>query len=96
LAIYDPQDANKVAEFDRTQSASDADISNDGEWLATTTWNGWAFQIWDMDSRRFVKTVAPGGLMKTPEIDLIRFSTDGKRLIVGSRAKASISVYRFE
>jgi WD40 repeat protein len=96
LAIYDPQDANKVAEFDRTQSASDADISTDGEWLATTTWNGWAFQIWDMVSRRLVKTVAPGGLMSTPDIDMIRFSKDGKSLVVGSRVKGRIEVYRFE
>jgi len=96
LAIYDPQSANKIAEFDRAQSALDADISANGEWLATTTWNGWAFQIWDMGSRRLVTTVAPGGLMTTPEIDLIRFSPDGKSLVVGSRVKGRIAVYRFE
>jgi len=97
LAKYEASNGEVAAEFSGRYEVRDADLSPDGRWLATTTWRGLRFQIWDMHTLGPVMTKAPKGLTWSgPPVDRIRFSPDGRRLIVASNSRGMLAVFEFE
>ena len=97
LAKYEASNGKKAAEFSGRYEVRDADLSPDGRWLAATTWHGLRFQIWDMQTLGPVMTKAPKGwTWSGPPVDRIRFSPDGRRLIVASNSRGMLAVFEFE
>ena len=96
LAMYDTSSGKMTAQFSNRNAVRDADLSSDGRWLASTTWRGWAFQIWDMGTREVVMTRIPKGWTWAASMVRIRFSPDGRRLVVTSNKPGWLAVFQFE
>jgi eukaryotic-like serine/threonine-protein kinase len=64
--------------------AMSVDVSPDGKWFATGTWQGSGVKVWEMQSLKPVKELPVSGSAKC------RFSPDGRWLVTGSAKE-----YRF-
>lgn len=96
-AIYDPSTGKKIADLPTADGILEADISPDGRWLASITWRGTQFQIWDLQAKKIVLSELPKGWKRTAGcvLNRIRFSPDNHWLIVGCNAHGDIAVYQF-
>jgi len=55
-AIYDTNTGKRITDLSDNEGVGEADISSDGRWLASTTWGGRHFQVWDLQAKRIVIT----------------------------------------
>jgi WD40 repeat protein len=94
-AIYDTSTGKKISDLSDHEGVGEADISSDGRWLASTTWGGRHFQVWDLQEKKIVLTqeVREGKLYL--RLDRIRFSPDSRWLVVGSNISGDLAVYQF-
>jgi WD40 repeat protein len=97
LAMYETSTGKMIAEFSGRDKVREADISADGRWLASTTWWGRQFQIWDVQARKPIITQVPKEWKwkQYRLIDHVRFSPDGRWLVVGSDSSGELAVYQF-
>ena len=96
-AIYETATGKIHSDFSDNETVHNSDISSDGRWLASTTWNGLRFQIWDVAARKIISTQSPKEWKwKGPPIDRVRFSPDVRWLVVGSDVTGTVVVYEFE
>lgn len=91
-AVYRTNDGKKIADLSDRRGIRDADISPNGRWFVSTAWSGREVQIWDLQSNKIVITQVPKAMGRCI-LNLARFSTDGRWLIVGSGQTATLGVY---
>jgi WD40 repeat protein len=94
-AIYESSSGELLGDFSRGSTVRNSDMSLDGRWFAVTTWDGYHFQIWDRSSGKPLAMGTPkewrwGG----PPMNRIRFSPDGRWLVVGNNKAGILIVYR--
>lgn len=94
LAVYETGTGKKIADFSRDEVWEVA-ISPDGRWLASTSWRGLRFQIWDVQAKKPIITKQPHKSNWRAPIDRVRFSPDGRWLVVGSDEMGDLIVYQF-
>jgi WD40 repeat protein len=95
-ATYESRSGKMVSDFSGRDSVRDADISSDGCWLASTTWSGLRFQIWDVSSKKPVRIETPKEWKwRGPPINRVRFSPDGRWLVVGNDQIGNLVIYQF-
>ncbi|MGB0036826.1 MAG: WD40 repeat domain-containing protein, partial [Candidatus Acidiferrales bacterium] len=56
LAVYATVDGKGVAVLSSREKARHADVPSDGRWLASASWDGSRFQVWDVQVRKPVLT----------------------------------------
>jgi WD40 repeat protein len=85
-----------IGDFSKKDTVRDFDISSDGRWLASTTWSGLRFQIWDLSSKKPIMMVTPKEWRwRGPLMNRIRFSPDGRWLVVGNNQVGDLAIYQF-
>jgi WD40 repeat protein len=96
LALYDASSGQVLSDFSGKIAARNATTTADGRWLATTTWKGLRFRIWDLVQNRAVLMETPKEwLWRGPTIDRVVFSPDGNWLIAGNDETGSLATFRF-
>lgn len=94
-AVYDTSTGKKIADLTDSEGIGEANVSSDGRWLASTTWGGRHFQIWDLRAKKVVITQTVGEKKRWLRLDRICLSPDGRWLVVGNNASGDLAVYRF-
>ena len=95
-ATYESSTGKMVADFTQKSTIRNADISSDGRWLASTIWKGLLFEIWDLSSNNSIFMKYPKEWKwRGPRMDRIRFSPDGRWLVVGNNETGSLAIYEF-
>jgi WD40 repeat protein len=96
LAIYETNTGKRISDFSDSESVHSFDMSSDGRWLASTTWSGLRFQVWDVSAKKPLTMQTPKAWRwKGPPIDRVRFSPDGKWLIVAGDTVGKLVIYQF-
>jgi WD40 repeat protein len=96
IATYETSSGKMIGDFSKRDTVHDFDISSDGSWLASTTWSGLRFQIWDLSSKKQIMMETPKEWKwKGPPINRIRFSPDGRWLVVGNNQVGGLVIYEF-
>ena len=96
IAAYETTSGKMIGDFSKKDTVRDFDISSDGRWLASTTWSGLRFQIWDLSSKKAIMMVTPEEWKwRGPLMNRIRFSPDGSWLVVGNNQLGDLVIYRF-
>ncbi len=96
IGTYETSSGKMIGDFPKRDTVRDFDVTSDGRWLASTTWSGLRFQIWDLSSKKAI-------MMETPEewkwrgplMNRIHFSPDGRWLVVGSNQTGDLVAYQF-
>jgi WD40 repeat protein len=97
LAVYEVSSGRMTEKLSERQPVRSADASADGRWLATTNWRGLRFLVWDLQTRQPVLMEAPKEwIWRGPIIDRVRFSPDGRRLVVAADTVGMLAVYQFQ
>jgi len=94
-AIYDTTTGQKITNLSDHEGVGEANVSPDGRWLASTTWGGSHFQIWDLQENKIVITQQVKDGKIHLRLDRILFSPDGYWLVVGSNISGNLAVYKF-
>jgi WD40 repeat protein len=94
-AIYSTTNGSKEALLSLSDGVREGDVSADGRWLVTTTWEGRKFQIWDIQAKRTVFSEGVKDKGKALRLDRVRLSPDGRWLVVGSDSSGDLAVYQF-
>jgi WD40 repeat protein len=96
-AIYDTNTGEKIVDLKKADGISVADISSDRRWLASITWTGTQFQIWDLQARKIIVKGFPNGWKPTPNcvLNRVRLSPDNHWLVVGCDGGGEIAVYQW-
>jgi WD40 repeat protein len=96
IATYETSSGKMIGDFSKRDTVRNFDISVDGRWLASTTWSGLRFQIWDLSSRKAIMMETPQEWgRRGPLMNRIRFSPDGRWLVVGNNQVGAWVIYRF-
>ncbi len=97
-AIYETNTGKKIADLPEADGISAADISSDGRWLVSIIWRGTQFQIWDLQTKKVVKTELPKGWKQTADcvLNRIRLSPDDHWLVVGCNVRGDLAVYKWD
>ena len=96
MATYETSSGKMIGDFSKRDTIREADISSDGRWLASTTWSGLRFQIWDFSSKKAIMMETPEEWRwRGPRINRIRFSPDGRWLVVGNNQVGDLVIYQF-
>jgi len=96
IATYETSSGEMISDFSKKDTVRDFDISSDGRWLASTTWSGLRFQIWDLSSKKPVMMETPKEWKwRGPRINRILFSPDGCWLVVGNNQVGDLAIYQF-
>lgn len=97
-AIYDTRTGKKIVDLPEADGISEADGSSDGRWLASITWKGTQFQIWDLQAKKVILKAVPKGWSRTADcvLNRIRFSPDNPWLVVGCNARGDLAVYKWD
>jgi len=95
-ALYDTSTGNKVADLPKADGISAADVSSDGHWLASITWTGTQFQIWDFQAKKIIVRDVPKGWRRTADcvLNRIRLSPDNNWLVVGCNLRGDLAVFK--
>jgi WD40 repeat protein len=97
LALYEVSDGKITEAFPGKDEVRDSDLTGDGRWLVSTNWRGLRFQIWNVEERKPLIMATPKEWKwHGPPIDRVRFSPDGRRLIVGSDSAGMLAVFQFD
>lgn len=93
MALFDTTSGQIVAHFIDRAGAQRAAVSNNGLWLAITTWRGAAFKLWDLEKRKPVLTVKPRASgVEVRSLD-VRFASDDRRVVVCDKSNGLVFTY---
>lgn len=93
MALFDAASGELLAHFSDVAGAQRVAISPNGLWLAVTTWRGVAFKLWDIAKRRPLITLVPKQAgVRVRSLD-VRFTSDGRKLVVSDRQNALVFRY---
>ena len=96
IATYETSSGKMIGDFSKRDTVRDFDVSFDGRWLASTTWSGLRFQIWDLSSKKVIVMETPKEWKwRGPLMNRIRFSPDGRWLVVGNNQVGDLVIYQF-
>jgi WD40 repeat protein len=97
LAVYGTSTGKLIADFLPHENVDYADISTDGRWYVALSQHRTQFHIWDVSSKKIVFAQTPKEWRsKYPSINRVRFSFDGRWLVVGTSLSGDLAVYRIE
>lgn len=97
-AIYETNTGKKIVDLPEADGLSEADVSSDGSWLASITWKGTQFQIWDLQAKKIVMKAVPKGWSRTADcvLNRVRLSPDNRWLVVGCNVRGDLAVYQWD
>jgi len=96
LGTYETSSGKMIGDFPKRDTVRDFDITSDGRWLASRTWSGLRFQIWDLSSKKAIMMETPQEWKwRGPLMNRIHFSPDGRWLVVGSNQTGDLVAYQF-
>ncbi len=96
IGAYETSSGKMIGDFPKPETVRDFDISSDGRWLASTTWSGLRFQIWDLPSKKPIGMETPKEWKwRGPLMNRICFSPDGRWLVVGNNQVGALVIYQF-
>jgi WD40 repeat protein len=87
--------ATKVAVLQEDTVVGTLDITSDGKYLAVDSWGNGGTDIWDLEQKKIIHHFPEGGT-GTWDIDLIRFSPNGKQVAICHRSglpMKSVDIY---
>ena len=94
MALFDTASGQVVAHFTDHAGAQRVALSDNGLWLAITTWRGVEFKVWNLEMREPVLTMTPKLVdVHVRSLHSIRFASDSRKIVVSDQSNGLVFIY---